>query len=201
MERFETPEKMLHDCWRLLVRATADKKDPMRTPVIGTMDAGRSYVRMVVLRKVDIQHRLLDCFTDRRSDKVEQLEKHPRLSWLFWNPKKKVQIRAAGKVELIHGDEGAAQIWNQLPAAGRKSYASTQPPGTPINYCTEGLPEVWENDPGKEETDYAFDNFMIIRCTVEEMDLLHLHAEGHQRTSFKHESHSSGAWRGGWVIP
>lgn len=196
MERFNTLEACIHDCWHLLFRATVRRKEPFNKPVTGTVRGRRPSLRTVVLRSVDIPERRLTFFTDYRSAKVEELRLEPELYWLFYDDRRKLQIRARSRASLHYGDDLARAYWRDIPAAGRRNYAAVRPPGTPAGEATEDLPPGWSDDWTAEQTDFAFRNFLVVRGEVFYLECLHLHGEGHQRAAFDWE----GEWRGRWLI-
>ncbi|NBC09506.1 MAG: hypothetical protein GVY26_20130 [Bacteroidetes bacterium] len=198
MNRFEELDEMLHDCWHLLAKAAIKRKGDYQTPVIGTLGEGQAELRTVVLREVDMPGRKLIFFTDARSAKTQELEQSPRLSWLFWDARKKVQMRMYGEAECHRTDQVCRQYWEKLPVQGRKSYASTLAPGSPVDTDMTGLPNHWSDNMQLEDTEYAFDHFMVVVCQVGQVELLHLHQEGHQRAAYHWEN---GGWDGQWVIP
>lgn len=199
MERFDTPDKFLHDAWHLLIKAAIKRHGSYQKPSIATVDAdGFARQRVVVLREVDMQQRRLTLFTDSRSEKVTELRDRPNLSWLFWDERKKVQIRMIGSAVLEEGSERCRQYWDRLPVQGRSSYAMLPAPGTPQQNDEVPLPEQWHDEMNLEDTEYAFEHFMVITCQVFKADLLHLHHEGHQRAKFEFRD---GHWDGQWVTP
>ncbi|MEQ8707206.1 MAG: pyridoxamine 5'-phosphate oxidase family protein [Phaeodactylibacter sp.] len=199
MERFDQPDKFLHDAWHLLIKAAAKRKGDYQKPIIATIDAdGFAQQRVVVLRDVDLQQRMLTLFTDARSEKVKALQDTPLLSWLFWDERKKVQIRMIGRVVLEQGSDRCQKLWDRLPVQGRTSYATVSAPGTPQEKDTVPLPDYWHADMDLEQTASAFEHFMVVTCQVFKVDLLHLHHEGHQRAQFEYQD---GSWQGHWVTP
>ncbi len=198
MKRFKNLEEFIHDSWHLLVKAAIKRSGDYQTPVIGTLGDGQAAMRIVVLREVRLQQRQLVFYTDRRSEKMQELEQNARLNWLFWDARKKVQLRMSGECTWHIADGDSRKYWERLPVQGRKSYAAEQPPGTKVETPTEGLPEDWSEDMPLEQTEYAFDNFTVVVCTVDQVQLLHLHGEGHQRAAFEWDG---SGWKGSWLIP
>lgn len=198
MKPFASLEDFSDQCWRLLLNGSLKKDDPMRLPVLGTVHEGTPHLRTVVLRKVDVAHRRLIFYTDIRSAKGTHLRQHPQLTCLFYHPKKQLQIRTEGTVHLHHQDELATLHWDHIPIFGRKTYAALQAPGTPIDGATDGLPDFWNNEMDVIKSEYAFANFAVIICTVEKMEGLLLHSEGHQRAQF---TWAKGQWQSTWLIP
>jgi pyridoxine/pyridoxamine 5'-phosphate oxidase len=199
MERFDNPDKFLHDAWHLLIKAAIKRKGDYQKPSVATVDSdGFARQRVIVLREVDFQQRQLTFFTDARSRKVEELSNHPHLSCLFWDERKKVQIRMNAQVILEQGSARCRQYWDRLPVQGRSSYAALSAPGTPQQTDNVSLSNHWHDEMDLQETAYAFEHFMVITCQVYSADLLHLHHEGHQRAQFAYQD---GAWAGSWVAP
>ena len=131
MERFHTLDEYLDGCWQLLRLATQERKASFRTPVLATVDGGAPRLRTVVLRRVAVAERLLLFYTDRRSAKVSELRENPQAGCLFYDEGRKLQVRVQGRCRLHAGDELSQQCWRQLPVAGRRSYATVEPPGRP----------------------------------------------------------------------
>lgn len=198
MEKFSSPQKMVHAAWHLLFKAAATRKGPYQTPVAATLGAHTAEQRVVVLREVSIAQRRLTFFTDARSAKVEALQEQGALSWLFWDSRKKMQMRMSGAVALNLQNEHARAYWEKLPVQGRSSYAGLQPPGTPLLHQGSTLPEYWTAGMSLEMTEPAFANFMVVQCQIEKGDLLHLHPEGHQRAVFSYEGEEL---RAIWAAP
>lgn len=198
MKRFNDLDEMLHDCWHLLAKAAIKRKGAYQTPVIGTLGDGQAELRTVVLREAALSEHQLIFFTDARSAKIRQLAQSPRLSWLFWDARKKVQMRMYGEAECHRADQLCRKYWDRLPVQGRKSYAATLPPGSPVDSDTTGLPNHWSDNMELEDTEYAFDHFTVVVCKVGQVELLHLHQEGHQRAAYHWKN---GGWDGHWAIP
>lgn len=200
-ERFDTAGDMLHYCRHLLYRATQERNHPLRTPAVGTVGPQEDwpYLRTVILREVNLEDRTLLFYTDARSDKVSHLKRAPYLSWLFWDPGKQIQVRARTAAALHQGDEIAAKHWAGINLEGRKNYAGERAPGSSAEQATRALPDLWENAPSREATDYAFEHFMVVVTEIREMDCLLLHPEGHQRI-IHHWNEEEGQWTGGWVV-
>ncbi|MEM7085659.1 MAG: pyridoxamine 5'-phosphate oxidase family protein [Bacteroidota bacterium] len=73
-------------------------------------------------------------FTDSRTPKVEQIKKNPKVSALFYDPNKQLQVRLYGKASLItQRDPGYDAYQKQVKsnADWTKDYASLNVPGVP----------------------------------------------------------------------
>jgi len=198
MERFTDLNHYLKGAWNFLFRATVERNNPFRNASIASIEDGVPQNRIVVLREVNPQQRTLIYWTDKRSDKVAQLRSNPSLSALFWNEKRKLQIRASGTTTLLQNNDLTREAWDKIGIRGRKSYATSQAPGTTIEQDSDGLPAQWGDDLDLQDTEYAYDNFMIILQEVTSMECLHLHQEGHQRARFDWNGE---AWQSSWLVP
>jgi pyridoxamine 5'-phosphate oxidase len=199
MERFSDLDGFSHAVWHLLFKASSLRKGGLQLGTIGTIDEkGRPDQRIVVVRDVKMQERKLIFFTDFRSQKVQQFKKTSIAGWLFWDPRKKLQIRLHGDIHFHHKDDVAKQYWRKLPVAGRKNYTTILPPSTSLAEDGENLPEGWSNTMPIEQTERYFQNFLVCTSTITEMTCLHLHKEGHQHTRFSWQGEK---WEGTWIVP
>ena len=188
----------LANCWQMLSRGALDKKSPLRTPVIGTIEKDVPQLRTIVLRKTDAANRLLYFYTDIRSAKVQQLVKNNKLTWLFYHPKKNVQIRAIGETFIHHQNDIALRNWKNIPTYGRKTYGTTQAPSTILDAASDDLPDSWKSESiSLIDTEYAYANFAVVVCEIHELEWLHLQRTGHQRAKFVFNNN----WMGYWVVP
>ena len=97
MSRPETLEEIVESIWTLLERGAADRREPFHCPALATAGADGPSVRTVILRKVFRAERVLLALSDRRAGKIAEIESEPRVTWVFYDARRKVQIRAAGR--------------------------------------------------------------------------------------------------------
>lgn len=199
MEKTPTLEDILQQAWHLLIRGANQKKDPLHIATIGTVHQQIAEIRTVVLRKTEATNRTLYFYTDVRSAKIHQLTNHPTLSWLFYHPKKNIQLRAYGKATIHHQNELTKERWQTLPSYGRKTYGTQQAPSTPLPHAADDLPNLWKT-PEIElaQTEYAYANFAVVTCAINRMEWLHLQRSGHRRALFEFLEEE---WIGSWVVP
>ena len=199
MDRIDKLDTFARKSWNLLYKAAFLRKGPMQQGVMGTMGLdGQVQQRVVIIREIDVTNRELLFFTDARSSKVQQLYKRPEVSWLFWDPKKYLQLRLQSTVSFHFGDEFARTYWEKLPVEGRKNYASLLPPSTPVNEYSDGLPSSWSSNMNIKDTEPFFEQFMVGRCKIWEMQCLLLHRDGHQHAKFRWTPQETLAQ---WLIP
>lgn len=185
------PDQVWEEVWAQLARASRDHRHAFRHPVIATRSARFTVsARTVVLRAAVAAQARLDFFTDRRSAKLEGLGIEPSVGWCFYDPRRRVQVRAETRAVLHEGDEVARSAWSRQGDAARALYAPGPAPGTPL-----------EDDAGcgKVDGDVGFGNFVVAHCDVVELDWLWLAKEGHRRIRFAREP--DGHWAGVPVVP
>ena len=98
---------------------------------------------------------------------------------------RKVQLRISGRATLHRNDELADEQWKATKISSRLNYATTQPPGTPIDKPSSGLSDLFRNKvPTLLESEICRENFMAIACRIEHMDWLILRVMGNRRARF-----------------
>lgn len=162
--------------WDELARCIGDKDHPWRTPVLATVAGDAADARTVVLREVDARHKQLLIYTDERAGKVAQLLHHPLGTLVMWSPTLGWQLRCRVRLTLEMSGLASSSRWARIklsPAA--QDYLSPLPPGAPLEDAAA---------PPREPV--ARDYFAVIDASVESLDWLELHADGHRRASFDH---------------
>lgn len=190
---------ILNDVWVMLARGTRKTQDPFRIPVMGTSRHGECRQRAVILRRVDRHSRLLICHSDVRADKIEEIRESPSVSWLFYNPKKKIQVRAEGRGTVHTVDEVADREWASTTLFNRLHYLG-EAPGQVKEFPSSGLPAFLKGRaPTEEESRGGRENFAVISTTVERLDWLELGLFGHQRALFIWTER--GGCTANWITP
>jgi len=187
--------------WDALHQATLSAKHPYHNGMLATLGAeGAVDNRVVVLREVNAQQRWLDCNTDVRAEKVQQIQQHPSVAWLFWNPKAKVQIRIQGQAHIHIDDDIAKHRWEQSTLSSRRCYLAPHAPSSPIDEPDGNLPkEVVGRIPTEQEAAAGWDNFSAVRTQITRIDWLYLYHAGHQRAQFSWDA--EGNFSQGWINP
>lgn len=199
MQSPSTLDEVLTTIWHALYRGAVQKKDPLHTTTIGTVENGIAEMRTVVLRKTVTKARQLYFYTDIRSEKVDQIKINKTLSWLFYHPKKNFQIRATGSTTIQDKNKLTEQIWKNLPSYGRKTYGTIQSPSTPLSQLSDDLPTLWKKEEIElADTEYAYENFAVVVSEIGALEWLLLQRSGHQRARFVFDNDE---WDGQWIVP
>jgi hypothetical protein len=143
--------------------------------------------------------RILVCHTDARAPKALEISHSSKISWLFYHPKKDIQLRITGQAELHTDDPFADDQWAASRVTSRLNYCATQPPGTVVDKPSSGLPDFLLNKaPTLLESEKGRKNFMTITCTIDSIDWLRLSITGNRRARFEWENDELKAE---WLIP
>jgi hypothetical protein len=159
------------EVWRQLALAGQDRQHEWHTPVLATVRNGAADARTVVLREVDSLLKQFLIYTDARSAKVGQLQRHPQGMLVMWSSRLGWQLRCSVTLALEPSGLSASSRWARIkltPAA--QDYLSPLPPGTPVEW-----PAAPAHDP------VARDHFAVIEAQVLAIDWLELHEQGHRR--------------------
>ncbi len=168
------------EIWRRLAAeltaAAASARHPLHLLTMATLDNdGFPAARTVVLRGFDPERREVWFHTDRRSPKAAHLTRDGRVALHWYDPLARLQIRIAARATLHHLDATARDAWLVSQPMSRACYASAAAPGTP-------LPEFPASpQPPAPDDDAALANFAVVRCRFTAVELLALHASGHER--------------------
>lgn len=197
--KWNTLENVLNGSWALLKRGVDDFNDPFHWPVLGTTGKDGSQLRTVILRQFILPDRVLVCHADARSAKVQEISDSDRVSWLFYHPDRKVQLRISGYAALHRNDQLANEQWKSTKITSRFNYATNEPPGTPIDKPSSGLSDLFRNKvPTLLESETYRKNFIAIACQIEHMDWLILKKLGNRCARFDWDGQGLNAT---WLVP
>ena len=197
--RHENLEQLLAHIWSTVYEGSQKPEHPYHTPAFGTVGAQEPSLRTVILRAVDPEARTLLFHSDRRAQKIADIQNHQRVSWLFWNAASKKQLRLKGEATLHFDDSLAQQVWNDSRPQSLKLYVKPIKPNTKVDFPDSGLePSVRSLDlTNHEQIAAGREHFAVVSTQVNEIDFLHLHREGNYRARF--------VWNPGlesaWIIP
>jgi 3-hydroxyisobutyrate dehydrogenase len=184
-KKWKSLEEILETTWEMLTRGASVAKDPFHTPVLGTVGPDNCNLRTVVLRRVIPDERLLMCHSDLRSGKMRDIQQNSRVSWLFYHPEQKVQLRLVGQATIHTTDRMADQQWAATKLMSRRCYCAPFGPGTLSDKPSTGLPDFLQNrSPAFAESELGRKNFAVISCRSDFLDWLFLRARGHCRAQF-----------------
>ncbi|MBW2369075.1 MAG: pyridoxamine 5'-phosphate oxidase family protein [Deltaproteobacteria bacterium] len=193
-----TLDGVLNGAWAMLKRGADRFNDPFHWPVLGTVGENDSRLRTVILRHFLLPERALICYTDARAAKVRDIMNINTVSWLFYHPKKKIQLRISGHATCHGDDQVAEKHWAKTRITNRINYASIEPPGVSVDKPMSGLPGFFTRLPTLLESEKGRKNFMVIISRIDSMDWLILSPLGNRRARFDWDGDRMKA---NWLIP
>ena len=190
---------ILNEIWTMLERGANEFNDPFHWPILGTIGNEGCHQRTVILRQLIMPERILVCYTDARAPKVQEISAFNKISWLFYHPKKKIQLRLIGQAKLHTNDKFADEQWSNTGITTRINFCATNPPGTPVDKPMSGLPDFMINKlPSLLESERGRRNFMAISCRIDLIDYLSLSILGNKRARFEWNEEKLSAT---WLVP
>jgi pyridoxine/pyridoxamine 5'-phosphate oxidase len=139
----------------------------------------------VVLRKT-LTDLSLVFYTDKRTQKVEDLEHNAACSALFYNHKKLLQIRVTGKAEFITNKDEIATYWHTVQEASKKDYTTKVAPGT------------FTKNPDEVAYSSEENHFCPVKIIPTSIEYLRLKRPNHIRVLF---SKTDEEWTGEFLVP
>lgn len=190
MSFFSDPECLRQvdaDCWRLLEQAVHERQCGWRLPVLATVNQHQCRQRTVVLRGVDSSQRRILAHTDIRSGKIAAIRDNGRVSWLFYDLNRKVQLQLTGQATIHADDEVADRVWRQESESSLRGYLAPSRPGTVCRHPDVNLPpDMRDRIPRRDELSAARSNFSVISCDVSSAEWLLLRSIGNLRARFSY---------------
>jgi hypothetical protein len=192
-------EQVLASTWAMLKKGVTRSTDPFHRPVLATGESDGCGLRTVILRHVDPTGRTLVCYADDRSAKISEIEQSGNAGWLFYHPRKMIQVRIHGAASIHTADATADHWWLRVKGFTRLSFCAEKPPGTSLSQPSSGisqrllkdLPNLMTGNAGRE-------HFAVIVGQVEYLDWLQLRPSGNVRARFQWTSDCLDA---SWIVP
>ena len=188
---------ILDEIWSLLQRGVADRNEDFRLPVVIVSATDSAEGRVVVLRGAFKEKNILRFHTDFRSSKIKSLKENKKIYFVFYNKKRKIQVRAEG-IAIVHKDnEITKEAWTKTQMMSRKCYLSPQAPGDFINDSASDLSKDMGNEiPTYEQSEIGYKNFCVIESKIKSFEWLYLASQGHRRAKFMLDENKST-----WLVP
>ena len=184
----------LAECWRLLTLGARERRTAFHNPALATVGLdGQPRVRTVVLRDALAGTRSLRFHADRRSQKLVEIAREPRVTLHVYDEALKVQVRVAGRAAVHRDGPVADEAWAAARPMSRATYAVDPGPGTAL---AAGGGYAMPRE--EAAIDAARANFAAVAVEATGVEFLHLAHAGHRRARF---TWSGTAWEGTWLVP
>ncbi len=169
-----------------LQQGAVKKGHPFRYCTMATVGLDQvARLRTVVLRKV-IDDLHLVFYTDKRSKKIIHIKENPKVSILFYHPKKLLQIKVEGIAKIIDDEPILQRYWTGVQPNSRKDYTTTLAPGSSI--ANPDAVEYLEDDA----------HFCMLEIVPFKIEYLKLKRPNHLRVRYSKEDEQ---WKGEFLVP
>lgn len=201
MDRFSDLDTVRDHVWDRLVDAAEQPGHPYHTLTFGTAGAKGPHLRTVVLRETAPSARRLAFHTDRESQKVTQIEANDRVAWHGWAPDPREQVRLYGTATVHRDDDVADAMWAAERPSSLNVYVRSMAPGAPLDAPGDALDAAVKGETiTRADVAPGRDAFAVVRTTIDRIDWLHLHPEGHYRARFTFDADAN-RFEGTWIVP
>ncbi len=153
--------------------------------------------RTVIVRRADASSRTIDCHTDLRSGKIDDLDASNLVAWLFYDHDSKIQLRLGGTAAHFHQGDEVDRAWQATPLASRSAYVTLRRPGVAIP--GDRPPDGSDRRVDQETSERGRENFTILRTSVTWADWLYLRSGGHVRARVDYGVSGAANWV--WLNP
>ena len=182
-EFYNDIDKTLLEITSLLSRGVNDRKSNFHYTTLCTVDSNsKPQARTVVFRNFNTEKFYLHIHSDFRSKKINEIKNNSHVSLVFYDDKKKIQLRVRGIAKI---EPSKKDSWNKLSNWSRRCYLSEESPGITKQEPTSGFSKKYYFDaPSTEESEKGLQNFSVIEIIAEEIEWLFLASQGHRRILF-----------------
>ena len=167
---------------KFLIDGISNSSNPYHFFSLSTLNDKQVTSRTVVLRNIDENPMTIYFNADYRSPKVKQLLSNKQCFVLFYDNKRKIQIRIECESIANYNNAISKRIWNTTPLQSRKCYMGEY---SPSQYLKEWHPNIplkyLKKDPEKSDSELGYSNFTVIKLIINRLDILELHHDGHIR--------------------
>ena len=159
----------------------ASASHPFHQCALATISLNKPELRTVVLRKWDLSRRTLIFHTDIRSPKVSQLKKEPYCSLLFYSRPDKIQARFDCVSHIHHNNRLSQVSYEKLTDSQRQCYQWPIAPSEKIDFVNM---ETYMSQSSKIKKVDPINNFCVIVCNFNKLEVLKLQHDGHVRVLY-----------------
>ena len=188
------PTEILKTEYKELQKATKHGKHEYHCFYFATVDNKTPKLRTVVLRALDKDNNTLSFHTDLRSNKVEEIQSNKNVSALFYDKKRRVQIRIRGKAQLDENSNKLKKIWSSMRPESKLCYMGPFAPGERLDQFQPNLPNHNAQNITSQNNEKGYKNFCRVTIYLKNLDWLQLEHSGHRRIYFSFDKGSKPVW-------
>ena len=166
-------DKTVDALWDLLLIGKNKSKSEFHQGYIATYNNNYPSIRTVVLRHVNKSKNTISFHTDIRSKKIEELKDNNKLSMLFYDHGKKIQLKISGDAIIHNENDQSRNAWDQSRSFSKKCYIVENAPGTSSDKPVSGyLPEHEQDLPNEDVLEKGYANFTLVEIQISKSSFL-----------------------------
>ncbi len=173
------------EIWEYLGIGVVDRNSGFHTFSLATINGDIPDNRTVVLRGCDKENMKLSFNTNNFSKKIKHISNNYKVSALFYDKEKKIQIRIMGNAYINNGNLYCQEKWEKMSDQSKECYYQNINPGDVIDSPDDVKTKIIN------ETSISF---TIVDININSIDWLSLSASGHTRARFMKENKFDGEW-------
>jgi len=179
------PFQIIKSEWKNINLGIQKAKHDYHSFVFSTVSKNSPDSKTVILRDFDEDKPAIWFHSDKRSKKILHLEDNKKVSALFYDKSRKVQLRINGIADIEEDIEHNKKIWDSMRPESKLCYMGPYAPSQKINQFEPNTLNKSAHDLDKEDEHLGLSRFCRIRITIKKLDWLKLDYKGHQRLEFK----------------
>jgi len=179
------PLQIIKSEWENINLGIQKAKHDYHSFVFSTISKNSPESRTVILRDFDEHKPAIWFHSDRRSKKILHLEENEKVSALFYDKSRKVQLRINGIADIEEDIEHNKRIWDSMRPESKLCYMGPYAPSQKINQFEPNTLKKSAHDLDKKDEHLGLSRFCRIRIKIKKLDWLKLDYKGHQRLEFK----------------
>ena len=188
------PLQIIKSEWKNINLGIQKAKHDYHSFVFSTISKNSPESRTVILRDFDEHKPAIWFHSDRRSKKILHLEENEKVSALFYDKSRKVQLRINGIADIEEDIEHNKRIWDSMRPESKLCYMGPYAPSQKINQFEPNTLKKSAHDLDKEDEHLGLSRFCRIRIKIKKLDWLKLDYKGHQRLEFKFGKKIKAQW-------
>ena len=179
------PFQIIKSEWENINLGIQKAKHDYHSFVFSTVSKNSPDSRTVILRDFDEHQPAIWFHSDRRSKKILHLKENEKVSALFYDKSRKVQLRINGIADIEEDIEHNKRIWDSMRPESKLCYMGPYAPSQKINQFEPNTLKKSAHDLDKKDEHLGLSRFCRIRIKIKKLDWLKLDYKGHQRLEFK----------------
>ncbi len=188
------PHKILCSEFEEFKKAINTSKHDYHTFSIGTIRNEYPEIRTVVLRAINNISNTISFHTDLRSKKLQDIKSNNHVSSIFYDRKRRIQLRIQGKAYIETDSVKLKEIWKNMRPESKLCYMGPHNPSKKLDSFQPNLPKHDAQNISFENDIIGYNNFSRITIRFKSLDWLHLHHEGHKRLLFSFNQKITYQW-------